>query len=125
MGRQGQSRAAQVHAMYLSDQKGYSQDPPLPRAHLRVGSEGEGVLLEIPLSLRPCEGKSILSFISVPTAVAFEHVLLCCSLGLCYYAVIAMLPVVLQRGSSLTLERKSPGYFCKVSCRHPVNCQLY
>jgi len=33
MGRQGQPRGAQVHAMYLSDWKGCSQDPPLPRSH--------------------------------------------------------------------------------------------
>ena len=46
VGRQGQPRAAQLHAMYLSDQKGWSQDPPLPRPHLRVDSGGEGILLE-------------------------------------------------------------------------------
>jgi len=45
-GRQGQPRGAQLHAMYLSDWKGWSQDAPLPRPHLRVGSGGEGVLLE-------------------------------------------------------------------------------
>jgi len=44
VGRQGQLRGAQVHAMYLSEQKGRSQDPPLPRPHLRVGSGGESVL---------------------------------------------------------------------------------
>ena len=43
VGRQDQPRGAQLCAMYLSDQKGWSQDPPLPRPHLRVGSEGEGV----------------------------------------------------------------------------------
>ena len=35
VGRQGQPRGAQVHAMYLSDWKGWSQDPALPRPHLR------------------------------------------------------------------------------------------
>jgi len=44
VGRQGQPRGAQVHAMPLSDQKGWSQDPPLPRPHLRVGSGGKGVI---------------------------------------------------------------------------------
>jgi len=29
VGRQGQPRVAQVHAMQLSDRKGWSQDPPL------------------------------------------------------------------------------------------------
>ena len=43
VGRQGQPRAAQLHAMHLSDQRGWSQDPPPPRPHLRVGSGGEGI----------------------------------------------------------------------------------
>ena len=43
VGRQDQLRGAQVHAMHLSDQKGWSQDPPLPRPHVRVGSGGEGI----------------------------------------------------------------------------------
>lgn len=38
MGRQGQPRGAQVHAMYLSDWKEWSQDPSLPRPHLGIGS---------------------------------------------------------------------------------------
>ncbi|XP_040525300.1 uncharacterized protein LOC101748689 isoform X2 [Gallus gallus] len=54
VGRQGQPRGAQVYAMCLSDG---SQDPPLPRSHLRVGSGGEGVLLEIPAYLRPSKGQ--------------------------------------------------------------------
>jgi len=45
VGRQGQPRGAQVHVMHLSDQKGWSQDPPLPRPHLRVGREGKSILL--------------------------------------------------------------------------------
>ena len=43
VGRQDQPREAQVHAMHLSDQKGWSQDPPLPRPHVRVGRGGEGI----------------------------------------------------------------------------------
>jgi len=70
--RQGTPRGAQVHAMYLSDQKGWSWDPSLPSPHLRVGSGGEGILLEIPACWRPSEGKQLLSFIFVPTAVASE-----------------------------------------------------
>ena len=42
-GRQGQTRGAQVKAMHLNDQKGWSQDPPLPRPHLRAGSASEYV----------------------------------------------------------------------------------
>ena len=71
MGRQGQPRGAQVHAMHLSDQKGWSQDPPLPRPHLRVGSGGKGGLLEVSVYLWPSEGKQILSFVSVSIAATF------------------------------------------------------
>ena len=56
VGRQGRP-TAQVHEMHLSDQKGWSQDPPLPRLHLRVGSEGKGILLKISVYLRCFEGK--------------------------------------------------------------------
>jgi len=57
VGRQGQPRGAQVHAMDLSDHKGRSQDPPLPTPHLRVGSGGKGILLEIPVYCRFSVGK--------------------------------------------------------------------
>ena len=57
VGRQGQPKGAQVYAIHLNDQKGWSQDPPLPRPHLRAGNGGEGILLEVPVSLRPCKGK--------------------------------------------------------------------
>ena len=79
-----------MHAMYLNDWKGQSQDPPLPRPHLRVGSGGKGVLLEIHVNLRPFEGKQLLSFVFVSRAVVFELVLTCCSLGPCCSAVIAV-----------------------------------
>jgi len=46
VGRQGQTRGAQVYAMHLSDWKGWSQDPPLPRPHLRAGSGGKRISLE-------------------------------------------------------------------------------
>ena len=72
MGRQGQPRAAQVYAMYLSDQKGWSQDPPLPRPHLRVGSGGESFSLEIPVYVRSFEGKQLLFFIFVSLVIAFD-----------------------------------------------------
>jgi len=48
VGKQGQPREAQVHAMHLTDQKGWSQDPFLPRPHLRAGSGSEGISLENP-----------------------------------------------------------------------------
>ena len=79
VGRQSQPKGAQVHAMYLSDQKGWSQDPPLPRPHLRAGSRGKGILLRIPLYVRYSEG--IFAF---------------CSLGYFCFAIIIVLFVMLQ-----------------------------
>ena len=55
VGRQDQPRGAQVHAMHLSDQKGWSQDPPLPGPHLRLSGS-----------------KQLLSLIFVSTAIVFE-----------------------------------------------------
>ena len=82
--------------MYLNGWKGWSQDPPLPRSHLRVGRGGKGILLEIPTHLKPSEGKQILSFVFVPMAVGLEEIFTCCcSLGSCCSAVIAVLYVVL------------------------------
>jgi len=74
--RQGQPRGAQVHAMQLNVLKGWSQ---VISAYLMLS-----------------EGKEILSFVSASMAVTFEHILTCYSLGLCYYAVIAVLSLVLQ-----------------------------
>jgi len=42
------------------------------RPHLRVGSGGESILLEMPGYLRPSKDKQILSFVSVSTALVFE-----------------------------------------------------
>jgi len=39
------------------DLKGWSQDPPLLSPHLRVGSRDKEVLLELPVPVRPSEGK--------------------------------------------------------------------
>jgi len=82
-----------VHAIQLSEQKGWSQDPPLPSPHLRVGSGGEDVLLEIPMYLWPSEGK-ISSFVSVPMAVAFEYLLSYCCLGPYCSIVVAVFSIV-------------------------------
>jgi len=57
VGRQDQPRRAQVHAVPLSDWKGWSQDPPLPRPHLKVGHGGKATLLEFPACLWPSKGK--------------------------------------------------------------------
>jgi len=57
IGRQGQPREAQVQAMHLIERKGWRKDPPLPRSHLRVGSEGRDVSLELSVQLSLSEGK--------------------------------------------------------------------
>jgi len=92
--RQGQPRGAQLHAMYLSDCKGWSQDPLLLRPHLRVGSGGECVLVEIPVYLRSSEGKQLYSFVSA-SAASLGLILTCCSLGLCHSTVIAVISIPL------------------------------
>ena len=61
-GRHGQPRAAQVYAMELRAQKGWSQDLPFPSPHLRAGRGGEGILVEIPAYLRPSNGKQLFFF---------------------------------------------------------------
>ena len=116
VGRQGQGRGAQVHAMYLSDQKGWSQDPPLPSPHLRVGSGGGSVSLAVSVHLRPCEGKQLLSLVSVPIAVVFVQVLTCCSRGFLGRQLGTHCPLQVTSESSfykplfvyLLINRKSP-----------------
>ena len=55
--RQGQHRGAQVHTMHLSDWEGWSQDAPLPRPHLRVGSGNEGTLVDVSAYWKSSKGK--------------------------------------------------------------------
>lgn len=57
MGKQGQSRGAQLYAVHMSDQKGWSQNPPLTTPHLRIGRGDEGILLELSVYLRRSEGE--------------------------------------------------------------------
>lgn len=52
--------------------------------------------VQIPLYLRPSEGKLLLPFISVSMAVAFEQILSSCSLGPCCTFVIAVLSITLH-----------------------------
>jgi len=109
VGRQDQPRGAQVHvmqcnAMQLSDQKGCSQDPPLLRPYLRVNSGGKGNLLEYLANLRPFGGKQIYLFVCLfVMAVAFEQILICCSLGPRCSAVITVLSIMLQLSLKLYL----------------------
>lgn len=66
---------------------------PFPSPHLRPGSGNEGTLLEFSMSRRPFKGEQLLSFVSVSAAAACKHILACCSLGLCYYTLIAVLSI--------------------------------
>ncbi|XP_065608741.1 uncharacterized protein LOC136058885 [Cyrtonyx montezumae] len=63
--RQGQPRGAQMQAVHLSDQKGWSRDPPIPRFHLRFVSGDKGLLLEIHEYPRLSEGLFIILFLCV------------------------------------------------------------
>lgn len=67
--------------------------------------EGKGVLVEIPASLRPSEGKQIFSFsfVSMSLAAAFGFILTCGSLGLCYPTIIAVLSVASWHYRSMML----------------------
>jgi len=70
VGRQGQPRGAQVHAMYwVIGQVEPGSAPFSP--HLRVGSGGEGLSGDPCVTLRPSKGKQIVSFGSVFMAAAF------------------------------------------------------
>ena len=68
-----------MHAMYRSDWKVWGQDAPLPRPHLRVGSGGEGISLEILAYLRPSKSKQLFSFVSTSMAAALGLIVLRCS----------------------------------------------
>lgn len=59
VGKQSQPKRAQVHAIHLSDQKGWILPPPLSRPHLSVGSGFITILLEVLVYLRPSKGKQI------------------------------------------------------------------
>jgi len=78
VGRQGQPRGAQVHAIYLSEQKGWSQEPPLPSPHLRVGS-GDGNISAGDC----CVPEDLAGLLKVSSFfVLFLHMLLCQSRSL-------------------------------------------
>jgi len=86
-----------VHAMHLSGQKGWSQDPPLPRPHLRVGSGRGGFLLEIPVYLRSSKGRQIFfSFVSLSTSAVFGFILQPRTLLPCYCCCAFHLIIVLH-----------------------------
>jgi len=57
--RQGRPMGAQVYAMYLSDWKGWSQDPPPPSSYLSVSSGDESTLVEISAYQRLSKGNQL------------------------------------------------------------------
>ena len=90
-----------MHAMHLSDWKGWSQDPLLLRPHLEVGRGGVSILLEISAYLRPFKGNHFFfSFVSVFMVAVFGFVLIFCSQRLCYPVIIATLSTKLQHNTA-------------------------
>ena len=79
-----------MHSMYLSDEKEGSQNPSLPRPHLRVGNGGEGSLARFLPTRGLPKVSSFDSFVSVSMPAAFQLVLICCSLRLCHIAVLSV-----------------------------------
>ena len=98
-----------MHTVHLSDQKRWSQDPPLPRPHLRVGSGGKGILLENPAYPSSSKGRQLPSFVSVFVAIAFDQILAHCSLGSCCSAVSIVLSIMLQSRSPESCYSHSKG----------------
>jgi len=98
VGRLGQPRGAQVYAMLLSDWTGWSQDPPLPWSHLRVGSGGEVISLELSAYQKPSRGKqfSFLCFCSLSCCIwicshLLQHrILLICYSHCTFHHIIAL-----------------------------------
>lgn len=84
--------------------------PPLPRSHLRVDSGGKGILLEIPAYSGPFNCKQIFfspPIVSLSMVPVFEHILACCSLGLCYLAIVTVFSIMLQHCMCLLHEEDS------------------
>ena len=92
-GRHGHPRGAQGQAMNLSNWKGWSQNPSLPKPHLRVGSGGKGISCW--RSLPTCGLLRVSHFVSASMAAAFEHVLIWCSWRLWHPAIIDVFSIAL------------------------------
>ena len=75
--RQGQPRGAQVYVINLSDWKGCSQDPPLPRPHLRLAVEaGVSYWRSLCVWDIPRVSRFFFSFVSVSMAAVFGLILI-------------------------------------------------
>lgn len=60
-----------MHAiLLLSNQQGWSRDPPLPQPDVRAGSGGRGISLVIVVYLRFSKGKQILSLVSMSAVLS-------------------------------------------------------
>lgn len=79
------AEATQGSPNVCNDQKGWSQDPSLPRSHLKVGSRGTVVSLEIPVCMRTSEGKHFLS----------SSLLHLSESSIVVYDLVALLPLLL------------------------------
>ena len=75
--------------------EGLEPGSSLRSLHLRVGSGGERMFLEISVYLRLFRGKQFFPFVSVSMPVAFGLVPICCSRRLCYSVIIALLSITL------------------------------
>ena len=109
-GRQGQPREAQVHAIHLSDWKRWSQDPPLPSPHLRVGSGDKRISLDVSAYLRSSKGEQYFFF-----CFCFYG---CCIWGcshlqavlLCYYCCTFYCIIALCTHSCFSFRRRVYGW---------------
>jgi len=82
--------------MYLSLQMGWSQDPPLLRPHLRVGSGVVSILLEILTYLRSVKGESLFIYmyvcVCIHTYKYSERESCCIWVCPCFLQLKALLP---------------------------------
>jgi len=108
------------------DRKEWSQDPPLPRPHVRVGSEDEGILLEISAYLRLSKGKKNFFFVSVPVDAAFEQFLAAAwdfatSLSLLCFPLCYSITLVNRQSYSLLLllfQYLASSFWCNMFVLH-------
>ena len=73
-----------MYATHLSNWKGWSQDPPLHRPHLRVGSGDEGISLESPAYWRSSKGKQFFFCFFLLVCLFFGCLFVCFSFLFCF-----------------------------------------
>ena len=82
---------------------------PLPKPHLRVGSGGEGISLEIPAYLQPSKGKQLFSFISVSTVAALSISSLATAKD--FAILLLLLCIIVLHSSSAVFMNNIPSMF--------------